>query len=322
MQTQIETAKKATKGPVCILCGRDETVVVRTGIREDPTKLVYRCLVCRLQFLDSGIKDLRSYYADEYREKHDVTPGARTTPEDRFRQMRLSMEYPARKFMESVPLGGSVLEIGCSSGYFMDALQDNYQVYGNEWNPEDAAYVRDVGGLPCEEGGLPDIYPGKTFNAIVALQVLEHQPDPLAWLRQVKERLIGGGYLYLEVPNANDALLTVYGTEAYKDHYYRKPHITYWEVETLTYTLGSLGFEAKVSTRQRYGLLNHANWWLGGGPMDYIEGTEFLQPVPEDHPAAPIFNRGISKLDKEYRVMLEALRAADCIVAVAKRREI
>lgn len=310
------------KGPTCILCKRDDTKVIRLGTREDEAKPIYRCQACRLQFIDTDITDLRSYYQEEYRLRYDVVAGERITPEDRFRQYRLSMEEPANRFKEHIPNGGTVLEIGCSSGYFLDALQGHHEVYGNEWNPEDAAYVRDVGGLPCEEADITEVYPGKTFNAIAALQVLEHQPDPMAWLRQVKERLVGGGYLFLEVPNANDALLTVYGVEAYKAAYYREPHITYWEMETLAYTLGALGFEARVSCRQRYGLLNHANWWMGGGRMDYRMGTDFLQPVPEQHPAAAVFNRGISKLDKEYRTLLESLRAGDCITAIARRREI
>jgi len=310
---------------LCLLCRHKTGKQIRTGIRGDPTVPVYRCKRCLLQYIDpSLIGDVHEYYQGEYREKHDVTVGERMTSEERFKMMRVSMEEPANHFEDEIPKGGSVLEVGCSSGYFMDTLaQRGYTMYGAEWNPEDAAYVRDVGGYPCEEGTLDDIYPGKTFNAVVAMAVLEHQPDPIAFLRQLKLKLIGGGWLFLTVPNAADALLTAYGIPEYKDFWYRKPHITYWEVETLSAALGALGFEAKVSTRQRYSLANHLNWKMHGTPMkNYREATSYLKPIDTQHPVAGVLNRLTMMLDKQYRVQLETLKCSDTIVAWARRREI
>jgi 2-polyprenyl-3-methyl-5-hydroxy-6-metoxy-1,4-benzoquinol methylase len=309
----------------CLLCQHKTGKQIRTGIREDPTVPVFRCQRCFLQYIDPNlIGDVRSYYQEEYRQQHDMTPGKKMLPEKRFRMMRDAMEASAHHFQEEIPEGGSVLEVGCSSGYFMDALSKRgYTMYGAEWNIEDATYVRDIGEMPCEDGLLEDIYPGKTFNAVAAIQVLEHQPDPIAFLRQCKLKLIGGGWLYLEVPNAGDALLTVYDIPEYKTFWYRRPHITYWEVETLSAALGALGFEAKVSTRQRYSFANHLHWQMYGTPMkNFKEGTSYLKPVPEKHPVAPILNRLTMMLDKQYRVQLETMKCSDTIVAWARRREI
>jgi SAM-dependent methyltransferase len=225
--------------------------------------------------------------------------------------------------MEKVPEGGSVLEIGCSAGGFLSHLQGKYELYGAEWNPEDAEFVRSVGETPCEEGNLADIYPNKTFTAIVGLHLLEHQANPIDFLRQCRDRLIGGGYLWLEVPNLGDALLSAYDIPAFDERWYREVHITYWNLHLLASTLATLGFEAQVSMRQTYGLVNHINWQLNGEPMsDPLAARKIWRPVVKSQPHAMSLNRLWARLDKEYRIHMETLQCADTLVALARRQQI
>lgn len=306
----------------CLVC-HNESSILRTGIRGNPDTPVFHCPNCFLQFIDPPSQDLREYYRSKYRDDHDVVPGQRLTPEQRFIAQRPYATDIAARFKKYVPRGGSVLEIGCSSGFLLDSIGEGYDRYGSEWNPEDAAYVREVGELPCEEGDVKDIYPGKKFTAIIATQVLEHQADPVQFLQDCKERLIGGGYIYLEVPNAWDALVTVYQNEAYTDFWYRDSHITYWARETLASVLGGLGFEAHVKATQRYGLQNHINWMLNNVPMDDIDQSQgYFKPVGLEHPLAGILNRGTSRLDKEYRTELIAYFCSDTLYVEGRRREI
>ena len=308
---------------MCPLCQQQKSREVRRGIREDADVPIYRCGQCRLQFLENTIGDLKEYYANEYRAKHDTVPGRSLSPEERFSMMRPMMIDSARRFKEEVPEGSSVLEIGCSSGYMLDAIGDQYDRFGNEWNPDDAAFVEEVGEIPCSTDDLKDAFPDKKFTAIIAMQVLEHQPDPLEWLRAVKSRLIGGGWLYLEIPNAMDALNTIYGIKEYQAFWYRRVHQTYWEKEALATALNAVGFEARVYTTQRYGLVNHINWLMNKEPMDDpIKAREFFTPVPREHPVAAILNRGLARLDKDYRTQMETIGSTDTIYAVARRREI
>ena len=307
----------------CPVCQKYQAYVYHIGVREDPEQPVYLCGYCRLLFIEPPFQDLREYYREEYRKSHEYKPGKILTPEERFGISQALMQDSARVFMENIPEGNSVLEVGCSSGGFISHLIGKYDCFGNEWNPEDATFVRDIGETPCEEGEFEDIYPGKTFGAIVAIHVLEHVPDPIGWLKQVREKLIGGGYLYLEVPNANDLLVSAYDIPAYKQWWYRQPHITYWNADVLAAALTSMGFEAKVTFCQRYGLRNHFNWLTNGMPMnDPIEARASYRPVPKDHPAAASVNREWIRLDKQYRIMVEALLATDSLRVIARRRDI
>jgi SAM-dependent methyltransferase len=314
--------EKVPETRVCLVC-RNEANLMRRGVRGDPERPVFLCPACQLQFIDPPADDLREYYRSQYRAAHEATIGRPQTPEERYILMRPHMWEIAARFKKDVPPGGSLLEIGCSSGYLLDAIGPKYDRFGCEWNPDDAAYVRDVGDMPCEEGEIADIYPDKVFNAIVAVQVLEHQADPVQFLKDCKERLIGGGYLYLELPNAWDAMVTVYQNEAYRNFWYREPHITYWTRETLASVLGSLHFEASVRATQRYGLMNHVNWSLHGAPMEDVDRARgYLSWVHPDHPLAGVMNRSLNRLDKEYRTILTTYGCADTMYAICRRRDI
>lgn len=321
-----ETIQPTTKAPLsltCPLCSRDNSYILRYGVRDDPGYPIYHCRHCDLQFLTPAYDDIREFYRQEYRLQHECSPGTVMTSEQRFSAMRPLMQDRASRFKKFVPPGASVLEVGCSAGFFLDAIGDKYDRFGSEWNLEDAAFVRDIREMPCEEDDLLEVYGDRKFTAIAALDVLEHQLDPAQFLRDCKERLIGGGYLYLEVPNARDALLTVYGIDGFAEWWYRKPHITYWTRETLAATLGALGFEARINGAQRYGLMNHLNWLLNEEPMANVQEAQLiLQPVSDQHPLAGIMNRSIGRLDKEYRADMESLGCNDTLVALCRRREI
>ena len=53
------------------------------------------------------------------------------------------------------------------------------------------------------------------FNLITAFHVVEHLKDPISVLRQLAELLEENGKLVIEVPNSEDALLTLYESEVF-----------------------------------------------------------------------------------------------------------
>lgn len=274
-------------------------------------------------YIEPRFADARTYYRDQYRLVHEHIVSKTLTAAERWPIQYAFNQDAAKEFMATVPEGASVLEVGCSAGGFLGHLAGKYDLYGNEWNPEDAAYVRETGGIPCEEGTLDEVFSGRKFTAIAALAVLEHQVDPVAFIRQCRERLIGGGWLYLEVPNLRDALMSHYQLESFANFYYREPHITYWTVETLAALMNTLGFEARISLKQKYTLHNHINWILNGVPMDDpIMARKVLQPVPKTHPGAAALNRIWSQIEAEYKVQMETLHVSDTLRCIARRVQI
>ena len=222
-----------------------------------------------------------------------------------------------------MPPGGTVLVLGCSSGYFLDALRNDYEVYGAESSVADAEFVRSTLQLPCEEGTINEVYPGKMFTAIVAFNVLPQQADPMRFLYALKNRLIGGGWLYLELPSHEQALIALYDIPEFRTDFYNESWLTYWDIMNLSNALAATGFEATVTNQQETSLHNHLWWLWQRRPMDSIrDAIEYRCPVGEKHPLFPFMARFFYRNDKEYRLNLETAKVADTLVAMARRREI
>lgn len=307
----------------CPLCQRPSGQPFHFGIRGDPEWPVYRCANCGLRFIPPKIADPQAYYRDgAYGLQHSSVIGKVLSPKEKFDFMSPLIALQVELFKRVVPKGAKVLEIGCASGYFLNAIRQDYTVWGNEWNTDEADFVSSELGIPCSTEPLEEAFQGEKFTAICAFQVLEHIADPLAWLKLVKSRLIGGGWIYLEVPNVDDALVSIYDLPEFKQFYYRDCHLTYWDMETLGNTLGAVGFEARVVGRQRYSLFNHLHWLMRREPQADLRVASYPFGLPREHPAAPFLNEFYARADRDYRQRLDKLKACDTLIGVGVKREI
>ena len=108
---------------------------------------------------------------------------------------------------------------------------------------------------------------GGGYDIITMFHVLEHIPDPKSILSQLSEMLANDGQIIVEVPNAADALLTLYNNEPFF-------HFTYWSCHLFLYTAKILQMlfdqmNLKVNyikQIQRYPLSNHLHWLANGNP--------------------------------------------------------
>jgi SAM-dependent methyltransferase len=95
---------------------------------------------------------------------------------------------------------GRLLEIGSGYGLFLDAARaSGYEVRGVELSRTGSAHAVANLGLDVFCGQLADA-PTDPADVICFWDTLEHVPDPLAFLREVRARLAPGGVLALSVP--------------------------------------------------------------------------------------------------------------------------
>ena len=113
--------------------------------------------------------------------------------------------------------GGSILDLGCSSGGFLSALKNPaWKLYGIEMSDEVAQRAHDDTGADVFVGDILDApYPAGSFDAITCFHVFEHLYQPREILAKVSHWLKPGGIFYAMMPNIDSA-----GARIFKSYWY------------------------------------------------------------------------------------------------------
>jgi SAM-dependent methyltransferase len=147
-----------------------------------------------------SIGDLERYYPDHY------DPFSIGDPAELPVLQRFSLNYGLRKRCRLVTQHksrGSLLEIGCAQGLFLDAMSrtGHWHVQGVEVNADAVSYARERLGLavfhgPVEDAGFAD----GAFDAAVMWDVLEHVQRPRETLLEIRRVLKRDGVIVIRVP--------------------------------------------------------------------------------------------------------------------------
>lgn len=114
-----------------------------------------------------------------------------------------------RRFAPSPPLTGRLLELGSGLGHLLGLLSDRFDCVG-----VDIAYYaadqtrRNAPGAAALVASADrlEAFAGGSFDAIVALHLVEHLVDPARALRHMARMLAPGGLLLFATPNPGYAL--------------------------------------------------------------------------------------------------------------------
>lgn len=140
-----------------------------------------------------------------------------------------------------------LLDIGCASGLFLEAMQQQpgWLVEGVE---PDAASARGVSERldiqvfagPFEHASYAD----NQFDAVTLWDVLEHLHDPLTSLHAIRRILKPDGVLFIRVPNTASYVARLCGR--YWSGYDLPRHLTLFTPPTLAHALRKAGFHTTV----------------------------------------------------------------------------
>jgi SAM-dependent methyltransferase len=150
-----------------------------------------------------------------------------------------------------------ILEVGCSSGFLLKDLLTvfpNARVVGAEYALP--ALVRLSSTLPTVPLVQMDLtcapLPDESFDAVLALNVLEHIEDDLSAMVHMRRMLKPGGIAIIEVP-ASPGLFDLF--DSWVGHHRR------YRMRDLTARLENAGFE--VMSRSHLGFFVFPVFWLG-----------------------------------------------------------
>ncbi|MEK7467575.1 MAG: class I SAM-dependent methyltransferase [Planctomycetota bacterium] len=217
--------------PACPLCGAGRDPLF-TGLRDRIYSApgawsIRECVPCGVAWLDPlpAPEDVPRLYAG-YHTHAAVPPRDPRSLRERIRRgyLRVALGYPGGNvgfgaLAACVPAlkdviagsalwlparqGGRLLDVGCGSGTLIRAMRElGWVVQGLEPDAEAAKVAREVHGLEVHVGTLdgPE-FRDTPFDALTAHHVIEHVPDPAAFLREAAARLAPGGKLVVVTPN-------------------------------------------------------------------------------------------------------------------------
>jgi SAM-dependent methyltransferase len=138
--------------------------------------------------------------------------------------------------MTRVRVSGRILDLGCGTGGVLQHLGVFGDAIGLDPAPEAAKYCarRDVPMVVGSGMELP--FADASFDAVLALDVIEHVPDDVALLREAQRILRPGGVLLVTVP----ALPWLWSAHDDVNHHYRR-----YTLKTLRRSLQQGGFRPR-----------------------------------------------------------------------------
>lgn len=255
---------------LCTLCNNEDVTYIPNRIRNDIEGIykMYRCAGCETHFLypRPQSEQLQDYYDGKFREEvHTQRYYDYETLKEVFTRFMPEAKQRVERVKKDLSAQDEVLEIGCSVGYFLDAIADDVKsVCGTEWDKKAQQYIKDCARHTNIQVSDNSEDFGKRFDKIFMFHVLEHIEEPVSFLTDLKSLLKPGGCIYIEVPNVDDILVKTYQCDEFKNFYYKKAHLYNFNEKGLQYIFRQAGYQSEIDFVQRYDLSNHL-YWLGKG---------------------------------------------------------
>lgn len=225
----------------CNLCGKNN---YKAFCPENGRGLV-QCENCGLVFVaeQADPQELYALYGETYfqnAESGEVGYTNYIADEGNIRQTARKRFAHIERFAQK----GRMIDIGCAMGFFVDeASKRGWQVEGLDISQFATEYVTKNFGHKSHNGSLLEVdLPTGAYDLVTMWDVIEHVPDPQAYLKRVAELLKTGGVVELATPDVGSLPAQITGKQwiGYK---LSDEHVYYFAVKTLSAMLEKAGFE-------------------------------------------------------------------------------
>lgn len=271
----------------CYLCGSTDLFLRKGEVRDAPRLKIVECRECALVFLHPRPDISEEHYKNSGMHGVQVPSIAQwqkiTASDDQRRFAQLSSFLGNKK----------ILDFGCGNGGFLlRAETQAAQVTGVEPEHRVAEHFEKTLDVVPD---LKALYTrAEKFDLITAFHVVEHLSDPISVLSDLKKLLAPGGRIVVEVPSSEDALLSLYASDAFQRYTYWSQHLFLFNAHTLAVLAARSGFTiTAIEHYQRYPLSNHLHW-LSKGKAGGHQKWSFLDS-PELHEA---YAHALAKIGK------------------------
>lgn len=201
-----------------------------------------RCPACSIVWLNNPPRpdEMHLHYTDAY--DRLISAAGEFSPE-RWRDRNQALALHKQT--------GTLLDLGCSSGSFLDSLDSkSWDRYGIEMSAESAKKARAKSGASVLVGDVLDAeFPPESFDVITCFDVFEHLYEPRRVMVRVADWLKPGGIFYVLVPNVDSAEARVFGS--YWHGLELPRHLFHYSPASLRFLAESAGLrEVSLETRR------------------------------------------------------------------------
>ena len=134
---------------------------------------------------------------------------------DQYEYWLVNRRYLFEKYLaviNSMKDGGTILDIGCGQGYFLDlARETGWKVTGVDLSEKACEFIREEYGIEAIQGQLQtiDFSPG-AFDVVTLWDVLYYVRDPFEELKTIYTILKDDGMLVLRLPTNRTWMIKLY----------------------------------------------------------------------------------------------------------------
>lgn len=183
--------------------------------------------------------DIKNIYTDDYYNKGDYFNYS-------LEESALKKNFENRlSIITKYLTKGKMLEIGSAYGYFLETANKFFEVSGVECNKSLVEHYKNSESLknismffgPFEESKFPESH----FDAIVALDTIEHIKSPKNFIEKCNKFLKKDGYIFIETGDINAVIPKIKKEKWRLVH--PPEHLAYFSAKTLANLLEKYGFK-------------------------------------------------------------------------------
>lgn len=263
--------------------------------RDNPALNVYKDSLSGVIFIDDYYVGDEEYVSGEYRESVKKISGS----SGRDYEDVLDSERRFKSYKQFIA-GKDVCDFGCGAGSFLKLAKAVAKNISGIELQQDYCDSLNAAGIPCFSK-IEDCNGG--VDLVTLFHCLEHLPDPVSVLRQIRACINPGGKIVIEVPHAKDFLIKNLCLQDFIDFTLWSQHLVLHTRESLHLLLREAGFEnILIEGVQRYSISNHISWLAHKKPGGHKSVLSVLET---------------SELVSAYEQALAKIDSTDTLVAVA-----
>jgi SAM-dependent methyltransferase len=225
--------------PACPICGTAAPIwIARDG------RTLLRCASCPFAWMREGV--MRTHEGQSiYEAAGDIfLDGSQAD----YYQDETTIDSARQKvrWVESfVPRGAALLDVGANIGLFVREAAQSYNALGIEPSADIVRHAVERIGARLETASIDDLsarYAAR-FDAVTLFDVIEHLGEPAAGLKQIRDALRPGGYLFITTPDLGSLAARLAGSHW---HYIdMDEHVALFSLASLRRLLDREGFDVR-----------------------------------------------------------------------------